>query len=114
MSGVTITEALRIAQQAPEGADQFALVLACGFTPLHLKTLTGGHLQRRLFNRAVRVTTGTYGDLPGTLESLALEKAGEGGPDAAALVVEWQNLGSLLYGFDDRARERPQAGHCDR
>jgi FkbH-like protein len=105
---VTITEALRISQQPPTGAGQFTLVLACGFTPLHLKTLTGGHLQRRFSNRAVRVTPGTYGDLPGTLEALVQKKTSEDGPDAAALVLEWQDLDPRL-GFREGGSWSPKA-----
>ena len=43
---VTITEALRILQRAPEGAPRYHVGLACGFTPLHLETLLAAHLQQ--------------------------------------------------------------------
>jgi FkbH-like protein len=105
---VTITEALKEIQKPSREADPFELTLVCGFTPLHLKTLTAGHLQRRLPHRLIRIGTGIFGDLTGTLEALATKAAGEGGPDAAALLIEWADLDPRL-GFREGGRWSPAA-----
>lgn len=65
---VKITEALKITQSAPANARPFSVVLACGFTPLHLQTFLSAHLQQLLPNRKVVVTPGLYGTLAETLE----------------------------------------------
>lgn len=49
-----------------------------------------------------------YGDLPGTLETLAKGTAGESGPHAAALVIEWADLDPRL-GFREGGRWSPAA-----
>ncbi len=49
-----------------------------------------------------------FGDLPGTLEALAKRSAGGGGPDAAALVIEWADLDPRL-GFREGGRWSPLA-----
>src|SRR5665213_3666647 len=107
MAALTISDALRILQAASKSADSFELVLACGFTPLHLKTLVGAHVQRRLPQRLVRVETGLYGDLPGTLEAI-VRSAGERRPAAAVMALEWQDL-DLRLGFREGGRWLPGA-----
>ena len=62
-----ITEALKITQSASANARPFCVVLACGFTPLHLQTFLSAHLQQSLPNRKVVVTTGLFGNLAGNL-----------------------------------------------
>jgi FkbH-like protein len=99
---VTITEALKVLQRAPRDADAFDVVLACGFTPLHLKTLTAAHLQRRIADRRVQVNTGLYGDVAGTLERL------NSSAHAAALVLEWADLDRRL-GFREGGSWTPAA-----
>ena len=64
-----VSEALKILQQAPKDAPAFQVGLACGYTPLHVQTFLGAHLQQRLASRCVSVSTGLYGDLAGTLEA---------------------------------------------
>jgi FkbH-like protein len=88
---VTITEALRILQRAPEGAPRYHVVLACGFTPLHLETLLAAHLQQSLPGRRVTVSTGLYGDIPGGLGAQRDSAA-----DAVALALEWPDLDPRL------------------
>ena len=88
---MTITEALKIQQKAPAGAPVFAIQLVCGFTPLHMQTLLGAHLQQRLGDRRVTVATGVYGDLAGTLEA-----ARAGSFEAIAIVVEWEDIDRRL------------------
>ena len=92
-SGVlTITEALKITQAAPRDARPFAVTLACGFTPLHLQTFLAAHLQQALPDRKVTITPGQFGDLAGTLESLA----GAPPPDAIVIALEWADLDARL------------------
>src|SRR5581483_2645971 len=70
---------------------EFGLVLACGITPLHLQNYMAAHLQSSRPDRKIRVTTGLFGDLPGTLEQLPKQAA-----QAAALVIEWSDLDPRL------------------
>lgn len=78
-------------EPCPPGAAAFAVYLGCGFTPLDLKTFLQTHLQLRLKDRAVAVTTGLYGDLAGELERLEAARYG-----AIAVVVEWSDLDPRL------------------
>jgi len=66
-------------------------MLACGFTPLHLQNYFAAHLQKALPNRKIRVLTGLYDDLPGTLAQF-----GESEAQACALVMEWSDLDARL------------------
>jgi len=67
------------------------VLLACGFTPLHLQNYLAAHLQQNLNNRRVQIVSGLYGDLAGTLENVA-----EAAPQACAVVLEWADLDSRL------------------
>ena len=89
---MTITEALRITQSAPPDARPFTVTLACGFTPLHLQTFLAAHLQQRLSDRKVTITPGLFGNLAGTLESLADAQS----PDAIVITLEWADLDARL------------------
>ncbi len=80
-------EALRIAKDQPTGAAPFRVALACGFTPLHLQTFLAAHVQRRLPDRKVEVSTGLFGGLPEAVESWAKSPG-----DAAAIALEWADL----------------------
>jgi FkbH-like protein len=84
-------EALQITQRGRETAAPFGVTLACGFTPLHLQTFLAAHLQQRLPDRRVEIKTGLYGDLPGTIETLAASAT-----DAAAIAIEWADLDPRL------------------
>src|SRR5579875_1763808 len=88
---MTLTEALRERKRAPVDAEPFRVILACGFTPLHLSTFLAAHLQRRLPSRPVEVTCGLYGDLPGTLRESAAKN-----PGAVAVALEWADLDPRL------------------
>ncbi len=86
---MTITEALEILRAARALTDIFEVQLACGFTPLHLKTLLAAHLQRALPGHRVVVNEGIFGDLIGTIEQTA--------PRAAvALIIEWGDIDPRL------------------
>jgi FkbH-like protein len=86
---VTITEALAALREARNFTNELNVQLACSFSPLHLKTLLGGHLQRRAANRKVIVNEGIFGDLVGTVESA-------GDNSAVAIALEWQDLDPRL------------------
>jgi FkbH-like protein len=85
------TEALQILQSAPQEAPPFGVTLACGFSPLHIQTFLAAHLQQALADRKICVSTGLFGDLVGTLESLQPD-----GLHAIALVIEWADLDPRL------------------
>ena len=87
-----LVEALKILQSAPRGdAGETNVFLACGFTPLHLQTFLGAHLQSRFPERRFTIQSGLYEDLAGNLERM--EKAH---PDAGAVVIEWPDLDPRL------------------
>ncbi|APR83772.1 Hypothetical protein A7982_09121 [Minicystis rosea] len=87
-----LLEALSLLQKAAAGdAAPFQVRLACGFTPLHLQTFLGAHLQRRLPARRVVVEVGLFGDVAGTVARL-----GEDRIDAAVVVLEWSDLDPRL------------------
>ena len=88
---MTLAEALNTVRNAPSGADPFEVMLACGFTPLHLRTFLCAHLQHRLPQRSVRVGAGLYGDILGTLERISGESV-----HALAIVLEWSDLDPRL------------------
>ncbi len=86
-----LAEALSIIQKAPADASAFRVLLACGFTPLHLQNYMAAHLQKTMPSRKVSVLTGLYDDLPGTLEQFAGT-----GAQAGALAIEWSDLDPRL------------------
>ena len=86
-----LAEALSIANNASADNPEFVVLLACGFTPLHLQNYLTAHLQKAMENRKVCVNTGLYDDLPGTLETFERSAA-----QACALVLEWPDLDGRL------------------
>src|SRR5215813_9860185 len=91
-----LVEALRIANApAPESGVRFHVLLAAGFTPLHLQTFLMAHLRMALPNRRVALETGLFGDLAGTLERLQ-EDQGEKSLDTVVVVIEWTDLDRRL------------------
>jgi FkbH-like protein len=105
-STLTITEALKTLQASPTKAAPFPVLLACGFTPLHLQTFLAAHLQQLLPDRKVSLSTGLFGDLVGTLNGLDSNQV-----HAAAVIVEWETLDPRL-GFREAGSWRP-AGLAD-
>ena len=87
-----ITEALKITQSVAGDVRRFAVTLACGFTPLHLQTFLAAHLQQSLPGRRVAISSGLYGDLPGTIE--AINDAAL--PDGVVIALEWADLDARL------------------
>ena len=65
--------------------------LACGFTPLHLKTFLEAQLRELFPQSNVSVISGRYGDLVGNIERQDLSEL-----DAMALPIEWSDLDSRL------------------
>ncbi len=86
---MTITEALEVLRAAKPLTDTFEVQLACGFTPLHLKTLLAAHLQKSLPSHRAVVNEGIFGDLVGTIQQI-------GSHAALALVIEWGDLDPRL------------------
>jgi len=88
---VKLSEALSIGQKAPQGGTSYPVLLACGFSPLHLQTFLRGHLQRVLPERTVEISTGLYGSLADTLEQLPAFSG-----EAVAVFIEWADLDPRL------------------
>ena len=86
-----LTEALRINQQVPAHTPPFAVTVACGFTPLHLKTFLSAHLQTALPDRKIVVEPGLYGNLIGTVEGGVPPES-----QAIAIALEWADLDQRL------------------
>jgi len=93
--GVRVAEALRIIQNSPRDGAAFDVALVCGFTPLHLGTFLSAHLQRALPDCAVKLSSGLYGDLCGTLERAAGPR-GRPPLQGIAVVLEWADLDPRL------------------
>jgi FkbH-like protein len=88
-----LIDALKLAAESaqPSNRRPFQVALVCGFTPLHLQTFFTAHLRQRLPERSITVTTGLFGDVLGTLQSLAADPV-----DAVALVLEWSDIDKRL------------------
>jgi FkbH-like protein len=76
----------------PDDARPFGATLACGFTPLHLRTFVEAELRRALPERAVGVEVGLFDDLLGTVRAAE----SDAGADALLVVVEWADLDPRL------------------
>ena len=87
-----LREALRILGQ-PTPADDAPLTvfLVCGYNSLHLATFLTAELRMAMPARAVRLSTGLFGDLHGSLAD-----ASRSGCSAIALSIEWQDLDPRL------------------
>jgi FkbH-like protein len=87
-----LIEGLEILRKAPpQDWPSLKVSLACGFSPLHLETFIGAHLQLLFPGKHVEVQTGLYGDLAETLEHLDGSSV-----DASAIVLEWPDLDPRL------------------
>jgi FkbH-like protein len=78
-------------QPVAEPASDRELFLACGFTPLHLKTFLAAHLRHCLPNDRLKIGTGLYGDLVGSLERLKPSRG-----MVVCVLVEWGDLDPRL------------------
>jgi len=87
-----LIEALELLAQPFSKEDpEFRVFLACGFTPLHVRTFLAAELRIRLPQHRVGVSTGLFGDLIGNIERLE-----PSGVHALAVVVEWEDLDPRL------------------
>ncbi len=89
---MNLSDALKTLQAAPEDAEPYRVMLACGFTPLHVRTFLAAHLQRALPRRKVAVSVGLFNDLAGTLEACRQDPQVQG----TAVALEWQDLDPRL------------------
>jgi FkbH-like protein len=91
-AGVNLIDALEIWKRpVANGASRRRTFLACGFTPLHLKTLLQAELQLRSPETRIEIGTGLFGDLIGNLERLD-----PAGLEECFAVVEWADLDPRL------------------
>ena len=88
-----LVEALQISNATQEGPP-FQVLLACGFTPLHLQTAVKAHLRLRLPGHSILVRTGLYGDLAGTIERESVHENDR--LDPVLVVLEWGDLDPRL------------------
>lgn len=87
-----LLDALELLKQPiSEPTTDRTLYLACGFTPLHLKTFLAGHLRLCFPRDRFTVESGLYGDLAGDLERLR-----PSGGLTVCLVIEWADLDPRL------------------
>jgi len=91
-----------IHRDRPASAASRTVYLACGFTPLHLRTFLQAHLQSSRPHAGVEVAVGLFGDLPGNLQ-----RARVGSFDGAAVILEWTDLDPRL-GFRQLGGWDPQ------
>ncbi|MGH9584124.1 MAG: hypothetical protein ACRD4O_14445 [Bryobacteraceae bacterium] len=94
-----LAEALAIVKNAPAEATDFSVLLACGFTPLHLLNYLAAYLQTAMPGRKVRVRTGLYDDVCGTLEQFAQSGLLNGlfDPEAALARTAFETNSPDLY-----------------
>ncbi len=89
---MNLIEALELSRKpVPEDAAPYRVFLACGFTPLHLKTFLHAQLRQIFPTRRVEIKTGLYGDAARTLERLETSEV-----DAVVVPLEWADLDSRL------------------
>jgi len=89
---MNLLDALELLKQPiSEPASGRELFLACGFTPLHLKTFLAAHLRLCFPKDRIVIGTGLYGDLVGNLERLR-----PSGGLMVCVVVEWTDLDPRL------------------
>ncbi|MDA8347960.1 MAG: HAD-IIIC family phosphatase [Pseudomonadota bacterium] len=86
-----LSDAIKIQRGANAIAPPYKVLLACGFTPLHLQTFFHAHLQQLLPEHRVELQTGLFGDLVGTLRAALADSV-----QAIALVIEWTDLDPRL------------------
>jgi FkbH-like protein len=85
-----LADALNVIRAIPADAEPITVYLACGFTPLHLKTLLGAEIWQASHKKA-EILSGLYGDLQGSLR-----RASQSGADFVACIVEWSDVDPRL------------------
>ena len=92
-----LIEALEILRRpVVESAPAMKVLLAAGFTPLHLQTFLAAHLRSSTPAIAPEIKTGLFGDLAGNLERLNSSDQVAAGVDALAVPIEWSDLDPRL------------------
>ena len=87
-----LVEALEVLNRNPPAESPILQVqLACGFTPLHLRTFLGAHLSDGFPNHRIKIAPGLFGDLAGNLERLVETKNG-----TVVAVLEWPDFDPRL------------------
>lgn len=87
-----LVDALQILRQPSTEAQPFEVELVCGFTPLHLETYLGAHVQLLLpQGNRISMRRGLYGDIAGNLRRLKTSPI-----SAAAMILEWADLDPRL------------------
>lgn len=92
-ASMKLVDALKIVAKNPPAldVDTFMVQLVCSFTPLHLQTFLNAELRLRFPSHHVKVGSGLYDDIPGTLRDMRGQRI-----DAVALVLEWFDLDARL------------------
>ena len=83
-------EALTLLRDIPVDAESIDIYLACGFTPLHLKSLLAAEIWQ-VSHKKAEIQTGLYGDLSGSLQ-----RARQSGADHVVCIVEWSDVDPRL------------------
>ena len=83
-------DALNLVRGIPVDAEPIDIYLACGFTPLHLKTLLAAEIWQ-ISRKKAEIQTGLYGDLSGSLR-----RVGNSAADLAVCIVEWSDVDPRL------------------
>lgn len=87
-----LIDALQIARSPVDDKSPVLRVfLACGFTPLHIRTFLGAHLRQRIPGTRPEIRTGVFGDLVGNIERLNASEA-----DILVVALEWTDLDQRL------------------
>ena len=86
-----LLEALEIIRGSKKDAAGMNVLLASGFTPLHLRTFLQAELQLRFPDHHIAINIGTYGDIPGSLQ-----KIDRSSTDAVVVLLEWEDLDPRL------------------
>lgn len=85
-----LSDALNLLRNIPADAQPLVIHFACGFTPLHFKTLFAAEIWQ-VSRKKAEIKTGLYGDLLGSLHQAAESK-----PDFVVCAVEWSDLDPRL------------------
>lgn len=87
-----LIEALKLARRpVPENARETKILLACGFTPLHLQAFLTAEMRTKMPENRITISTGLFGDLCGNIERID-----PNGIDFLAVIVEWGDFDSRL------------------
>jgi len=87
-----LIKALKIVQSPPPGGlRRLRILLACGFTPLHLQTFLQANLRVLMPNVLPEIKAGVFGDLIGNIEKFKSSEA-----DFLIVALEWSDLDPRL------------------